>query len=125
MEKEGLDQKIFFAELNLDALFGAAKTDVPYQPVSPFPATFRDLTLTLPKKMPVEKIFAAAKKISSPILASFYLHDLYEDRAIGTENKNATFRFVYQGKNKTLSLEEVEKEHAKCKLLIENSLVNQ
>ena len=124
LAKLDLGQKVYFAEINLDELFKAEKNHIHFQKITPYPSSHRDVTLTLNKKRPIAAVFEAAAKLQSPILQNFEMIDLYMDDSLGEEKKNATFRFIYQDKNKTLSFDEIEKEHARNKLLIENSLTS-
>lgn len=110
LEKIGIEERAFFAEISLEGLTVASqKTNV--QPLSVFPASERDLTLTLSKELPMEKVFLAIDTLSLPLLEKWELIDLYFPE--NTAHKNATVRFTYRDPLKTVLFEEVEKEHTK------------
>jgi len=47
------------------------------------------------------------------LLEKVVLLDLYRSPQLGKDRKNVTLRFLYREKEKTISLEAVEREHAK------------
>jgi phenylalanyl-tRNA synthetase beta chain len=124
LAKLGIEEKVYFAEVNLRSLLEAKKTEVRFHEMPSFPASQRDWTLSLPQEFSYSTIVEQMKKISSPLLERFYLLDLYEDPI--SSQKKFTLRFIYRDKEKTITMEEVEKEHEKLmkdfsSLLFENS----
>lgn len=111
LKKFDIDQRVYYAELNLQNLFEVRKTHFKIAPLPLFPASERDWTVPLDLALPIERIFENIHSVRSPLLESVELLDLY--RPEGAEKKNATFRFVYRDLLKTISLEEVEAEHKK------------
>lgn len=111
LQKFDIEAPIYYAELNLLHLLKKKKTHLKMVPLSQFPASERDLTLTLPLKTAVGSIFETIQKHKSHLLEKVELIDLYLPE--GKDVKNATFRFVYRDLLKTISFEEVETEHAK------------
>jgi len=105
-----IKKRVFFAEADLNFLIENQKTEMQYKEINNFPASQRDLTISLKEKDEIQKIFDIAEGICSPILEKVYILDIYKS----SENKkNVTFRFIYRDKNKTISNDSVEKEHAK------------
>lgn len=109
LQKFGIDKPVYYAELNLLTLLQKKHATIRMKPLPQFPGSERDWTLPLPLKMPMRSVFDAIGAHSCPLLETVELIDLYLPE--GQEVKNATFRFVYRDAFKTLSLEEVEKEH--------------
>jgi len=111
LKELGVDQKVYFAELQLNDLL-SLKKNIPVVKEPPsFPGSARDWTITLAEKMPIGTILHAIKSYSSPILENVYLLDLYKSDKIGKNRKNATFRFQYRDPKKTIEYEDVEKAH--------------
>jgi phenylalanyl-tRNA synthetase beta chain len=110
-QKFDIEAPIYYAELNLLHLLKVKKTHLKMTPLPQFPASERDLTLTLPLKAEIGSIFETIQKHKSPLLEKVELIDLYLPD--GKDVKNATFRFVYRDLLKTISFEEAEREHAK------------
>jgi len=112
LEEEGIDKKILFAQINLNELMPLCKRDEPVRPLVLFPGSERDWTLTVPDSLVMNLLFDAVKQSDSRLLDRVFLLDLYKSSQIGEDKKNVTLRFLYRDKEKTLSFEEVEKEHA-------------
>src|SRR3989344_180388 len=109
LEKFDIDQRVFFAELNLSSLFQQEKkTRLVIKPLPQFPASERDWTLPLPLDYAIDRVL---QEMQSPLLERVELIDLYIPESLN--QKNATFRFIYRDLLKTISFEEVEHEHAK------------
>ena len=109
----GIDARVYFAELNLNDLFHLRK---PTQQVKELPQFFgseRDWTLTVKEELAIGKLLELTREVASPLLESVDLLDIYRSPQLGKEKKNVTLRFFYRDRKKTISLESVEKEHAK------------
>lgn len=63
--------------------------------------------------LPIDDILRALRGVPSRLLESVTLLDLYKSEQIGKDKKNATFRFYYRDKEKTIAYETVEQEHAR------------
>lgn len=108
-----LKQRVLFAELNLHDLFPLRKKERKAQELPSFPGSDRDWTLSLKEAVPIAHVFHAIQSFKSNILENYFLLDLYKSEQIGKDRKNATFRFIYRDKDKTIDIETVEKEHQK------------
>jgi phenylalanyl-tRNA synthetase beta chain len=111
LEKCGIDQCVYYAEFNLLHLLQLKKTHFAVVPLSQFPSSERDWTLPLDLHTPIDTVFRAIASAESPLLESAELIDLYLPEY--ASQKNATFRFTYRDRLKTISLNEVESEHVK------------
>jgi phenylalanyl-tRNA synthetase beta chain len=117
-------QRIYFAEFNLHDLIQVRQPEQKMVPFSIFPSSERDLTLTLPEALPIEKIVNMIHSIKSLLLESVSVLDIYRSEKIGKDKKNVTLRFVYRDVEKTVEQETVEKEHLKIVKDILESFVN-
>lgn len=106
-------QRIFFAEITLSELLSLLPKHATIAPISPFPGSERDWTVTLRDEQPVEEVLHAVQSVPSRLLEKVILLDLYKSGQIGKDRKNATFRFFYRDTEKTIALETVEKEHTR------------
>lgn len=113
-------QRIFFAEINLHLLSSFIPKEFKVSSFSPFPGSKIDWTITLREEVPIDHILQIIRSISSRYLQKekVMLLDLYKSEQIGKDKKNATFRFFYQDKEKTIASETVEKEHARIVALV-------
>lgn len=113
VKKMGVEVPVLFAEFNLDELILYRKKEMKMKPISPFPSSTRDWTVTVSVQTPVEKILVLIEEEQSKFLEECSLLDLYQSEKLGSERKNLTFRFVYRAFDETLSLKAVEDEHVR------------
>ncbi|MCX6074751.1 MAG: phenylalanine--tRNA ligase subunit beta [Campylobacterales bacterium] len=93
----------FMCEVKMDALpYGLVQA----QPFSKFQASFRDLSLLVPKSLQYEEIKAIIVKHASVEIQRFYPVDRYVSDALG-DNVSLSIRFVVQSMEKTLEEEEI------------------
>ena len=120
----GIAQRVYYAELNLHDLIDLKKTHHKAKEFALFPGSDRDWTITMDEKTPIGEILEEVKAFSSPLLEEVFLLDLYKSDKIGKDRKNATFRFQYRDRAKTIAFEEVEQEHKKLTQHIAKKLAN-
>lgn len=118
-------QHIYFAEINLHDLYKVHFKPAKVQPLTVFPSSSRDWTVTLSKQISVAMLLEQMRKLATPLLEDVFLIDLYEDKALGTQVYNPTFRFVYRDNEKTVEQEAVDKEHWHLVDEINKLIVNQ
>lgn len=125
LTKLDLSQRVFFAELDIEALFKASKRkQMQLKPLSQYPGTDRDWTGTFKKEVSLEEILSVAKQIPSKILQEVFLLDLYTSEKLGIDKKNITLRFIYRDDRKTIAFETAEKEHARILAGIKTKLAS-
>lgn len=123
LEKCDIKTKVYYSECNLFNLMRLAPTSHKLEALPIYPGSERDLTITLPDELPIETILDKIYSLRSSLLEKVELTSLYKSEKIGTDKKNATFRFVYRRLDKTLTFEEAEKEHNRiCDALLSNLL---
>ncbi len=108
-----IEQRVYYAELNLHDLLTFKRKRVQMQPLPIYPGSERDWTVTLKDETSIGVIFNVIDEIPSPFLERVELLDLYKSEKIGKDRKNVTLRFFYRDKDKTMEFEEVEREHAR------------
>lgn len=117
-----MPQRILYAELNLHDLMQIRQRDLKMQDIPIYPASERDWTISLQPKQPVKCVVDTLSSFSSPCLEQFSIIDLYcGDKGIN-DYKNVTFRFIYRDKEKTISQEKVDSEHARMMAYVSNKL---
>lgn len=111
LEKLGIKQRLFFAEINLRHLQNIEKKSSHMHPIPFFPSSERDWTVSIPFRSYAQEILSKINSFYSPLLVKAEILDIYipEDHL----TKNVTFRFTYRDLFKTVSFEEVETEHNK------------
>jgi len=93
----------FMCELEMDVLpYGLIQA----HPFSKYQASFRDLSLIMPKTLSYESIKSVISKHASADIKRFYPVDRYESESLG-ENISLSVRFMLQSEEKTLEEEEI------------------
>lgn len=113
LRKAGLKKTVFVADLELAPIAALSQNIKSFSPISPFPSSERDWTLTCSDNLEIGELFQTIKSLSSPLLKDVFLLDIYRSEKIGAHRKNVTLRFVYRNDKKTISFEAVEIEHSK------------
>jgi len=103
VEKEYGLATTFLCELDFTKLRYELKTA---KQASKYQASFRDLSLLVPKDMAYEKIKSIIEASEIPNLIRFYPVDRYTDETLG-ENMSLSIRFVLQSDEKTLEEEDI------------------
>ncbi|MFZ0565454.1 MAG: phenylalanine--tRNA ligase subunit beta [Chlamydiales bacterium] len=122
LKKIGIAQPVFFAEMNIEDLKQAIKPKIEMTPLPLYPASSRDWTFTLHESYPMEDVFTLIEKRGSELLESVSLLDVYQSENLGCEWKNVTLRFIYRDREKTVSFQEIEKEHDRISSYVWNQL---
>jgi len=104
-----LDEPVWAAELNLEALFGKPSLAFQYVPVTKFPTVTRDVSLIANQSISFRDIREVVEKLSLPYLVSFDLYDRFSGSSIPRGKVSLSLRFVFSHPERTLKAEEVDK----------------
>ncbi|MEI8230904.1 MAG: phenylalanine--tRNA ligase subunit beta [Candidatus Peregrinibacteria bacterium] len=105
------------ALLDVTTLLELPKKPAIFSPIAEFPAITYDLTVTLDSSKSAEKLISKIRG-SSPLLTSVIAADLYDGKPLESGKYNLTLRCTYQAKDRTLTEEEVKKEHERVEKLV-------
>ena len=109
LEKMGIKQPVFFAELNWDYLalqFNEQRSVI--REIPRFPAVQRDLALIAPRSLTWEQIQSAVQKIRIESLQDIKLFDIFESDKLGVDKKSMAVNFTFQNMERTLTDKEIE-----------------
>ncbi|MDD2652521.1 MAG: phenylalanine--tRNA ligase subunit beta [Sulfurimonas sp.] len=95
----------YMCELDFEKLPYALKTA---KTTSRYQASFRDLSVVMPKNMPYAKVKDVISACAVKELVRFYPVDKYSDAALG-DNMSFSIRFVLQSNDKTLEEDDITK----------------
>lgn len=109
--KIDIPERVYFAEINLNELFPLMPKQIKIEDLPQFPGSELDWTLTLNDDLPIESVLSALRSVPSRLLEKITFLGLYKSEQIGKDKKNATFRFFYLDREKTIAFETVEQEH--------------
>ncbi|MCH9634419.1 MAG: Phenylalanine--tRNA ligase beta subunit [Chlamydiae bacterium] len=113
LRTQGLKDCVLFAELSIPSLLTLSTPLESIEPLSNFPSSERDWTLTCLEDLEIGHLITFVKSLESRLLKQIELKDIYRSESLGVERKNVTLRFVYRNDKKTISFEATEIEHAK------------
>lgn len=106
-ENYDIQNQIYAAELDLDALIALAKTDKTYKKLPKFPSTQRDLALIADDGILAAQIESIIKKKAGNIFESLTLFDVYKGKQVPEGKKSMAYSLVLRAENKTLTDEDV------------------
>jgi len=116
----GLNNDVFYAEFNWDALLEiASNSSVKFKELDKFPRVKRDLSLLLNEEIKFSEIVEVAKKCDNTLLKEISLFDVYKGKNMEKGKKSYAVRFALQDKDKTLMDKEIDGVMSK----IQNSLI--
>ncbi|MCV9386888.1 phenylalanine--tRNA ligase subunit beta [Reichenbachiella ulvae] len=118
----GVNQDVFFAELNWPKLLKKYGKIPMYKAVSKFPEVRRDLSLVLDKKVQFSEIMDIAKSESKKLVKRINVFSVYEGDSIGEGKKSYALSFILQDENKTLNDKVIDKTMSALMSSFENNL---
>ena len=106
----GVEQDIFYAEIDFDRLLNYAKTGFNVEEISKFPEVRRDLSLVLDQSVSFEDIRAVIEEREfKGILKDINVFDYYVGEKIEKDKKAYALSFILQDKSKTLTDKVIDK----------------
>lgn len=111
LEQAGIDQRVFFAEFNLEEIARLTPKHLKMQPLSLYPSMKRDITFALDKKTPISEVLSLIRAQNSSLLESICVIDFYQHESLPKNQVNVTIRLTYRSPDRTLSIKEVDEEH--------------
>ncbi|MEO1629669.1 MAG: phenylalanine--tRNA ligase subunit beta [Bacteroidota bacterium] len=111
MEQYALQQPVFFAELDWDALVqrAAKRLGGRYEPISRFPVVERDLAVAVASGEPVGPMLQTVRKAGGKLLQDARVFDLYQGDRIEAGQKSVAFALRF-GADRTLTDKQVDKQ---------------
>ncbi len=108
--------KIFFTEISIedipDRLFKYSKSDrnqinfIKYNPVSEFPSSTRDFSISIKKKEQYNNVITTIKDFNNENLRDFFIFDFYINERLGEIKVGV--RLIFQSYTKTLSDDDIQ-----------------
>lgn len=104
-----IDQDVFYADLNWDALLSELKNyKIQYAEISKYPEVKRDLALLLDKNVAFAEIEKIAFETERKLLKKVNLFDVYEGKNLEAGKKSYAVSFLMQDETKTLTDNQIE-----------------
>jgi len=109
LKQFGLDNPVFYAELNWNALMKMAKkNEVLYTEVPKFPAVSRDLALLVDESVEFAEIEQIAHQTEKKLLKNVELFDVYEGDKLPAGKKSYAVNFILQDEEKTMGDKQID-----------------
>ena len=121
-EKYGIDDRVYMAEIDLQTLYDAAKTERHYKPLPKFPSVSRDIAMLVPENVMVSEIENIIRKAGGGLVEDVNLFDVYTGKQVPEGKKSVAYSIVYRSDTKTLVDEEVSKVHASVVKMLEDKI---
>ena len=105
----GLDNPVYYAELNWTALMKVVKkNEVLYTEVPKFPAVSRDLALLVDNNIEFAQIEQIARQTEKKLLKQVELFDVYEGDKLPAGKKSYAVNFILQDEEKTMGDKQID-----------------
>ena len=105
----GLDNPVYFAELNWTQLMKATKkNEILFTEVPKFPAVSRDLALLVDQGVEFVQIEQIARQAEKKLLKSVELFDVYEGDKLPQGKKSYAVNFILQDEEKTMGDKQID-----------------
>ena len=99
----------YVAEVNLNALEAALKSDLVFEDITKFPAVSRDIALLLSEEVSHQDVLDAIAASGVKRLTKVKLFDVYAGEKLGQGKKSMAYSLTFQNPNDNLTDEEVAK----------------
>lgn len=123
LEKFGIKQPVFLAELNWQLLSTlASKQKNTIKEISKYPTVQRDLAMIVAKDLGWETLQQTVQKIKLSKLQDIKLFDIFESEKVGTGKKSVAINFTFLDEEKTLTDKEIDGWMTKIMTTLEKEL---
>ncbi|NNK71708.1 MAG: phenylalanine--tRNA ligase subunit beta, partial [Flavobacteriaceae bacterium] len=123
LKKFGIDQIVFFADINWDFVLDLApEHSIKFEEISKYPEVRRDFALMLDENVSFESIHKIARKTERNLLKSVNLFDVYQGKNLPKGKKSYAVSFVIQDNRKTLTDKQIDKIMSKLQANFEREL---
>lgn len=112
-ENFGIDQPLFYFELNFEKLVIHSKQKAQIYAPSRFPDTFRDIAMLIDEEVTAASVISAVKDLAINEIEETSVFDLFKGANIPLGQKSLAIRVRYRAPDRTLTDEEVSTLHQK------------
>lgn len=110
-ENFGIDQPLYYLELDFEKLAMLNSDRVTIKPPSRFPDTFRDIAMLIADETPVSAILECINALRIKEVECAEIFDLYKGKHVPEGFKSVAIRIRYRSQEKTLADDEVSPLH--------------
>ncbi len=102
-----VEQAVFVAELDVEALFEARSETRPYKRPAAFPKSERDLALVAPVEVSCAQLVEVVKAEGGELLEDVTVFDVFEGKSLGEGKRSLAVRLSFRHPERTLTEEEI------------------
>ena len=106
-----LKPAVFIFELNLESLLAKVPEAKNFRSIPKFPATSRDMTVIVDKRLEAGKLFEKINEIDETLIENIHLFGVYEGSPIPAGKKSISIRLTYRSARETLEDDLINKLH--------------
>ena len=117
-----VDDTLYAAEIDFDALFAARNAKKAYRHLPKFPAITRDFSFVCDEELEVGRIEGVMATAGGKAVEDVKLFDIYRGPQVGEGKKSVSLRMVLRAADHTLTAEEADKIGKKVLFLLEKEL---
>ncbi len=99
---------VMVAEVDLDALIGAAGAPRLFRELPRYPAAYRDLAVVVSRDLPAARLQQVVRREGGDVLESARIFDVYEGPQVPPDQKSIAVEMALRSANTTLTQEDVE-----------------
>lgn len=103
-----IDVPVYAMGMQLDRIYSTEAKVNKYRPVSPFPASQRDLAFLVDKSINAGDILRTIRKSAGPLLVASDIFDVYEGKNIEEGKKSLAYSLSFASPERTLVEDEIE-----------------
>ncbi|MCP4649514.1 MAG: phenylalanine--tRNA ligase subunit beta [PVC group bacterium] len=108
-----ISEDVFFAQIQIDKLVKAVKTDYRYTALNKYPSAARDIALVVNESVSCAEALDIIKTTAGDLAVNVELFDVYQGDQVPKGSKSLAYSIVYQSPDRTLTDEEVSDLHGK------------
>lgn len=112
--------EVFFAQLDLEDIYGFPAKKISYTSVAEFPGIMRDVSLAVAQEATFEEVVSIVREFGSAYLKQIDFKEVYLGDKIPQGQRGLVFSVLYQSCQRTLTEEEIQEVHDQvCQKLVE------
>ncbi len=113
---------ILYAEMDMQVAEKLPPSRLTFADLDRFPSVIRDVSMIVDRDLPAETLLQQVTGAGSAIVRSAEIIDIYEGEHVEKGRKSVALRITYQSDERTLTDEEVDAEHQKIVLALQENL---
>jgi phenylalanyl-tRNA synthetase beta chain len=119
LEAHGIEGRVAWVQLDLEALLALPRTERRYRPVSRFPSSDIDLAFVVDESVPAADVEASLRDAAGALLVGLKLFDVYRGPSIAAGARSLAYSLRLQASDRTLTDREVGEVRDECIRLVE------